>query len=381
MRKVLLADDEKELAEACEASLALAGYEVTVAYDGAEAVRILTARPFDLVITDLRMPRLDGFTVLRWIMSHKPDTKVIVMTAFGTPTVTDTVKRLGALHCLSKPVDRDRLLETVESALGASGFSAVIQNITAADYVQLCMYTGKTTLFEVFSGNKKGTIAIVGGNVTYVEQGELKGEPAFFEIISWEGGQITEKKLSAPLTPNVRTGGQSLVLEALRLKDEARRAQQLEAAHSSMEGPPLAKTAATVEYPAAPSPSHGTDRAPQGERDPVAPGASELDELSERLKRDARVAEYGIFVEQDFLRYKRSVTGATLYAAPSLCLKLGDLLKEELRCGPLRYVLINIRGGARYMVFRFLNARGVVGLRPDVLPEDFWETLRPRELT
>ena len=76
------------------------------------------------------------------------------MTAFGSPIVTDTAKRLGALHCLNKPVSREALLEAVASVLGESGSSARTQNVTVADYVRLCMQTGKTSTFEVSSGKK-----------------------------------------------------------------------------------------------------------------------------------------------------------------------------------------------------------------------------------
>ena len=386
MWRVLLVDDERDLADACRASLSLAGHEVTVANDGSEALRILTAGTFDLVITDLRMPRIDGFTVLRWIMSHKPSTKVIVMTGFGSPLVSDTAKRLGALHCLNKPVGRDRLLETVASVLGESGFSAIIQNITVPDYVQLCLYTGKTSILEVSSGRKKGTITFVEGRVTHVEQGKLKGDQAFFEIISWEGGQINEKKLSAPPPPNVYKGDQSLVLEALRRKDEARPARKPEAGLPGTENLSPAGPAATLESLSGTSPFQRTDRGTSGERHPamgaappVAAVPSELDGLSEMLNQDTQVTEYGIFVEQDFLRYKRSVSGAILCMAPSLYLKLGDIVKEELRCGAMRYVLITTEGGARYMVFDYRKARGVVGLSAGARPEVFWENLWRRQ--
>ena len=382
MGKVLLVDDERDVAEACATSLSLAGHEVTVAYDGAEALGIITKGPFDLVITDLRMPRLDGFTFLRWIMSHKPDTKVIVMTAFGTPVVSDTAKRLGALHCLNKPVGRGRLVEMVTTVLRGSGPSAIAPSITVADYVQVCLYTWKTTTFEVSSGEKKGTIAVVDGTVTYAEQGDLRGEHAFFEIISWERGQITEKKLSASLVPNVHRGGQSLLLKALPPKEEAGPARQPEVGLPGKEKSPPPGTATTLGHPSSPSPAQETDEDMGGERHPIAEAApavaaapSGLDGLSEMLNRDGQVAEYGIFVEQDFLRYRRCVTGTILSAAPSHCLKLGNMVKEELRCGALRYVLINTERGAGYMVFDYLNARGVVGLKPGTRPEDLWEKL------
>jgi CheY-like chemotaxis protein len=386
MAKVLLVDDERDLAEACAASLSLAGHEVTIAYDGAEALGILTKGSVDLVITDLRMPRIDGFTLLRWIMSHKPNTKVIVMTAFGTAVVSDTAKRLGALQCLNKPVGRAKLVETVASVLKQSGPSAIAPSITVADYVQVCMYTGKTTVFEVSRGKKKGTIAVVDGTVTHVEQGDLSGEHAFFEIISWEGGQINEKKVTAPLTPNVHRGGQSLLLKALRLRDEVKPARQPEAGVPGKEMSP--GTTITLGHPSDSSPLHGTDVDAGGERNArqeaipdIAPAPSGLDGLSEMLNQDAQVAEYGIFVEQDFLRYKRATNGTILSAAPSLCLKLGNLAKEELHCGALRYVFINTAGGAGFMVFDYPNARGVVGLRPGTRPEDLWEKLWRRQLT
>jgi DNA-binding response OmpR family regulator len=380
MGRVLFVEDEKDLTEACSLILSTAGHDVAVAHDGAEALGILTKEPFDLVITDLRMPRVDGFTVLRWIVSHKPDTKVVVMTGFGSPVVSDTARRLGALHCLNKPLGKDRLLETVRSVLGESGFSATVQNITVADYVQLCMYTGKTSNFDVSSGGKRGTIAVVEGTLTHAEQGDLKGESAFFEIVSWEGGQINEKKLDAPLTPNVHTPGQALLLEALRLKDEAKTARQQEAGLPAPESPPPPEVAPPVDHLSGASPSSATDQElSRGSQHavPAAPAAaSELAGLPQRLSQDREVIEYGVFVEQDLLRYKRSVTGAILQAAPSLYLKLGDTLREQLRGGALQYVVIHTKGGARYLVFDCLNARAVVGLRPDTRVEDFWKTLR-----
>jgi DNA-binding response OmpR family regulator len=380
MGRVLLVDDEKDLTEACRLSLSLAGHDVTVAHDGADALEFLTKGRFDLVITDLRMPRVDGFTVLRWIVSHKPATKAVVLTGFGSPIVSDTVKRLGGLHCLSKPLGTDQLLETVRSVLGESGFSATVRNITLADYIQLCMYTGKTSLFEVSSGGKRGTIAVVEGTLTYAEQGDLKGEQAFFEIVSWEGGQITEKKLNTPLSPNVHTPGQALLLEALGRKDDAKAARQQAVGLPAPESPPPPEAPPSAKHPSDPSPSPPTDRGlsrgSQHAVTPAPPDASEVASLAQRLDQDRQVTEYGVFVEQDFLRYKRSVTGAILQAAPSLYLKPGDTLKDQLRCGALHYLVIHTKGGARYLVFDYLNARAVVGLRPDTRPEDFWKTFR-----
>ena len=183
-------------------------------------------------------------------------------------------------------------------------------------------------------------------------------------------------------------GGQSLLLEAFRLKDEAGPGRQHMTGLPGKQNPPLIGNATTITHPSAPSPLPGIDRGANGASHPVsgappaAAGApSDLDGLAEMLDHDGQVTEYGLFSEQDFLRYKRSVTGAILSTAPSLYLKLGDTLKEELWCGALLYVLINTAGGARYMVFNYLNARGVIGLKPGTLPEDFWKKIWSRWLS
>jgi hypothetical protein len=287
-----------------------------------------------------------------------------------------------------------------------------------ADYVRLCMQAGQTSSFEVSSGEKRGTIAIVEGIVTHAEQGDLKGEPAFFELLSWEGSQLSEKPLALPLTPNISKGGYVLLLKALRLRDEARPPRPSEAAPPSGETPPppsavvppeptpslksapmpaadtVAGAAETPPPPAATAlreprldsgPSQFRDRGPEDAPTPAAAAApavaaapSSLEVLAEMLDRAPDVAEYGIFAEQDFLRYKRSVTGAILQATPSLCLKLGDSLKQAWRCGALRYVLIHTQTGKRYMVFDYRDARGVVGLRPGARPDALWENLQRR---
>jgi hypothetical protein len=275
------------------------------------------------------------------------------------------------------------------------------------------MQTGKTSTFEVSNGKNQGTIAIVEGLITHAEQGDLQGEPAFFEILSWEGIQLSEKTPSVPPTPNISTGGYALFLKALRLKEEAGLSRPAEAAPPAAEpapppvaaspsepapslspapapeadtvgravDDPLPAAAAPPEPQAASGPpqmaNQPAEEAAAAQAPPVAAAApSALDILAEMLDRDPHVAEYGIFVEQDFLRYKRSASGAILQATPSLCLRLGDSLREAWRCGALRYLLVHTQAGARYMVFDYLNARGVVGLKPGARPDSLWETLR-----
>ncbi len=108
--RVLLVDDEPELRGTLEDALKESGYGVTAASDGAEATSLLTENVFDVVICDVRLPKVDGLTLLRQVRAQSPDAKVIMMTAYGQ--VTDAVSALkeGAYDYLTKPFDVEELL-------------------------------------------------------------------------------------------------------------------------------------------------------------------------------------------------------------------------------------------------------------------------------
>ncbi len=114
MLEILLVDDEPELRGTLKEVLSEGGYSVTVASDGAEGLEHLARRVFDVVICDVRLPRVDGLTLLRRMRKDAPKTDVILMTAYGE--VSDAVSALkeGAFDYLTKPFDIDELLVTVK---------------------------------------------------------------------------------------------------------------------------------------------------------------------------------------------------------------------------------------------------------------------------
>ncbi len=117
MRRILIADDNRGHREALARILGRRGYHVTVADDGAEALRVLGEAHFDLVVTDLRMPRLDGLALLRHIRRSHPGVLVIVLSAYGDSISALQASRWGALAFLQKPIQKDDILALVERAL------------------------------------------------------------------------------------------------------------------------------------------------------------------------------------------------------------------------------------------------------------------------
>ncbi|MCC7535742.1 MAG: sigma-54-dependent Fis family transcriptional regulator [Deltaproteobacteria bacterium] len=115
--QVLVADDEPNLRRVVSAQLSRDGYDVHAVEDGAAALEVLRDHHIDLVITDLRMPKVDGMAVLRHCQEHVPDVPVILITAHGTVDNAVEAVKLGAFDYVTKPFDREEFRHVVEKAV------------------------------------------------------------------------------------------------------------------------------------------------------------------------------------------------------------------------------------------------------------------------
>jgi DNA-binding response OmpR family regulator len=122
--KLLLVEDDREHAQALVKILGDAGYQVTTAADGHAALVILMEQAFDLVITDLKMPRKSGLDLLREIRAMNPDIPAVVITAYGEWTTYLQAMNIGAVDYLTKPVRRHDILLTIRKALARQGIRA-----------------------------------------------------------------------------------------------------------------------------------------------------------------------------------------------------------------------------------------------------------------
>ncbi|MBX3238103.1 MAG: sigma-54-dependent Fis family transcriptional regulator [Nitrospiraceae bacterium] len=114
--RVLIVDDEPLMRLSMVDALEGIGCEVTAAATGTEGLHVLATRPFDLVITDLRLPGADGLTVLKTSKERSPTTEVIVITAHGSVDTAVGAMKLGAYDYVTKPFQMDELLLVVERA-------------------------------------------------------------------------------------------------------------------------------------------------------------------------------------------------------------------------------------------------------------------------
>ncbi len=117
MRARILVVDDKENIRSLFGRILGEAHEVVAAEDGARAISLLAAQPFDVVVTDLRMPGADGFEVLKAVKARSPDTEVVMMTAYATVADAVEAMKLGAYDYLQKPFDPDDASLVVARAL------------------------------------------------------------------------------------------------------------------------------------------------------------------------------------------------------------------------------------------------------------------------
>jgi excisionase family DNA binding protein len=116
--RILVVDDEASIRELLEKTLAMSDYDVDTAPDGRTALERMRLYPYDLLITDLRMPGMDGLTVIREAKRYKADLPVLVITGYSTESSAIEAANLGVNGYLTKPFRVSQVLGKTAKALG-----------------------------------------------------------------------------------------------------------------------------------------------------------------------------------------------------------------------------------------------------------------------
>jgi two-component system response regulator AtoC len=116
-KQVLIVDDEPNLRKILSAQLSRDGYDVMTAEDGEQGLALLKEHHIDLVITDLKMPKVDGMTLLKRALEEEPDLPIVLITAHGTIDTAVEALKSGAFDFVTKPFDKDEVRQIVGKAL------------------------------------------------------------------------------------------------------------------------------------------------------------------------------------------------------------------------------------------------------------------------
>jgi len=139
--KILIVDDEEVVRLSHIRTLASIHCDVDVVRDGEEALRVMAQRPADVVLLDLRMPGIDGMSVLKTIKQRWPETEVVIITGYPNIESAKEAVRLGAYDYLAKPVGPDEVINVANGAMTQKKW-ALHKDRSASDRAQDAARTG-----------------------------------------------------------------------------------------------------------------------------------------------------------------------------------------------------------------------------------------------
>jgi len=172
--KILVIDDEERIRDACRIVLKEKGYDVEVAPDGDQGLRMIEEKHFDVILVDLMLPSISGFDVLQAVRSHHPDTAVIVITGYATLEHSIEAMKKGAFDFIPKPFTPDQLRTVVDKSLR---YTRALQDITDS----------KSRLGVMVNRLTNGVMT------TDSEKRIVQVNPAFLHMIGYHGEAVVGK--------------------------------------------------------------------------------------------------------------------------------------------------------------------------------------------
>ena len=228
--KILILDDDTDLLDAYRDLLSRlpSAPEVHIASSASRAFALLESEPFALLITDLRMPKIDGFQVLMSVRRKFPSLRTVVLTgltdeqyrarayAMGIDLYTEKPSAPGEIRLFAQCIEG--LLVRDHAALG--GFRGV-QSKGLLDLVQSECLSQNTSVLRVTNGSLEARIWINGGDVIDAQLKDLRGEEAFKSAFAWRSGSFEILPGEPTRTRTIFTSHHALLLDSAQSLDEA----------------------------------------------------------------------------------------------------------------------------------------------------------------
>jgi CheY-like chemotaxis protein len=239
IKKVLIVDDDQEMLLSLKEGFEKynATFSVLMAGDGLVATEKLEKETISLVITDLRMPRMDGFALLSKIMEQYPDIPVIIMTGYSTPEMERLAQEGGAVGYVEKPFMIDDLASKVLATLRKESEGGTLHSVSSGMFLQLIEMEQKTCTIRLLdkTSGKEGVLFFCDGQLFDARTAGLKGEAAAYKIFSWDEVNLSIQNECRQKEQKVHRDINAILLEAMRLKDEAGEAKAPEVVEEEIE--------------------------------------------------------------------------------------------------------------------------------------------------
>jgi len=238
MTRLLIVEDDVEQARGMARVFSKLRPDLTIltAHNGVEATALMSERGVDLVLTDLRMPEMDGFALVAWMNNTAPDVPVFTMSGYDAVDAAAKLQGLGGIECFAKPLDARAVLTRLSDALSQS-VRGHVQNVSLASFLQLLEMERKSCTLTINCDDKRGVLLVQKGVLVGAHTGELQGQTAAIAIIAWPCPSIAISRHVAPHPVTIQAPLGFILMEAMRIQDEEARSLSERAPDSVMPAP------------------------------------------------------------------------------------------------------------------------------------------------
>ncbi len=384
MKNVLIVDDEQNFL------LSLADmlkdpdnkFEVLTANNGKEAAEIIDSKAVDLVVTDLKMPEMDGFELIAHINNQKPETPVIAMTAYGTTEMESRLMKMGTFQYIEKPIDFTSLLKKINEGL-SSGKKGHVSGISLPSFLQLLELDKKTCTLTLSAGGQEGRMYFQQGELIDAHTGDIKGQDAAFELIQWDNTEIEIENVCRHRERTIEAPLGFILIESARMKDEKSmppEAKKKEAPRAAVEkkSPDISKATevnvSDIDFATKPPAIKEKEIDPA----PLAPQKKSTgEELAELINNEAGVTSHIVIagdgsvlsqanvIEKDFSAFVALLTGAVLKA------------KKLLGATGLHHILVGRASGEKLLIITGAKVVAGICISSEANPSTIGAKIRP----
>lgn len=229
-KNILIVDDEKDMLLSLKEGFETYGeiFSVLLAEDGEKAVDKLKENVISFVVTDLRMPRMDGFSLLIHIMTHYPDIPVIIMTAYSRPVMERMAMKIGAVEYIEKPFRMDDLAQKIISTLEKESDGGIFTSVSSGMFTQLIEMEQKTCTVRLVnrSSDQRGVLFFREGELLDARVNNVQGEPAALEILTWDDVVLSIQDKCSQKEKKIEADFQDILIEAMRLRNKTGQTQK-----------------------------------------------------------------------------------------------------------------------------------------------------------
>lgn len=224
IKNVLVVDDDPEMLLALKDGLEKyhESFHLLLAEDGMKAVEIIQSKTISLVVTDLKMPGMDGFALLAHIMENYPDIPVVVITGYSTAEMERLAREGGAVGYIAKPFMMETLARKILITLRKESEGGTLHSVSSGIFLQLMEMEQKTCTIRLSGkkSDKNGVLFFREGELLDARVDELQGKAAAYEIFSWDEVTLSIQNECPPMENKIQSDLQPIILEAMRLRDE-----------------------------------------------------------------------------------------------------------------------------------------------------------------